>query len=562
MQKKILAMFVITLAASLPAIGKKQTVGVFLNDSASFQGYTLFSPAYWYKTYLINNDGRQVRSWESEYTPGLGGIAYLSNDGSLYRSVWLGKHPVLNGGGATGGIQKFDWDGNMVWNYKCSGDKYCSHHDFEVLPSGNVLLIVWEIKSFKEALQAGADDGKLGGRSLYPDHIIEVQPVGADSGDIVWEWHAWDHLVQHFDATVDNYAVVADHPELIDINARNMLLSDFVHLNSVKYNAELDQIIVTTPMYNEVWVIDHSTTTEEAKGHSGGKYGKGGDILYRWGNPANYDHGYPNDQKLFGGHDGHWIDSNCPGAGNIIIFNNGSTQNNRAYSSVDEFTPPVDEDGNYTGSLPWGPSSLTWTYTAPNPSDFFVSYICGAQRMPNGNTLICNAPVGEFFEVTSEGDLVWRYINPVTNSGPVWQGDSIYQNSVFKIRRYAPDFQGFDGKVLKPGKHVELLVDDTVPGIVSPESAPLAEFKLYAGLVKHNALIHYQLGEPGRVSLRLYNSLGQEVKTLVDGIEQSGAHDVIWDGSDNHGRVLSSGVYFARLQTAGVTLKERVVLIR
>lgn len=561
MQKKVLALVYLILSTYLFS-AVKQTVGVFVNDSASFKGYTLFSPAYWYETYLINNEGRKIRSWESDHIPGLGGVAYLSDDGYLYRSMYTGQHPVLNGGGATGGIQKFDWDGNMVWNFEYSGDKYLSHHDIEILPSGNVLMIAWEIKSNTEAILAGADISKLHGLSLYPDYVIEVEPVGADSGNIVWQWHAWDHLVQDYDSMVNNYGKVADHPERIDLNARNVFTSDFIHLNSVKYNKELDQIILTTPFYNEVWVIDHSTTTQEAKGHTGGRYGRGGDLLYRWGNPAYYDRGYSYDQKIFGGHDANWIEPGCPGEGNIIFFNNGSVQSGRPYSSLDEFKPPVDEEGNYIGKQPWGPTGLAWTYTAPIPGDFFVPYICGAQRLPNGNTLACKGPSGEFFEVTPEGDIVWRYIDPVTDSGPVWQGDSVYSNSVFKIRRYAPDYPAFAGRSMAPGKHVELYPDDTVPGVSEQARDKEIQLTLSSYFLRNNVEISYELGLEGNASIKIYNAAGQVVRSLVDGPKTQDCYKVVWDGTDDRGHHLSSGVYFIRFETEKASLRERVVLVR
>jgi hypothetical protein len=558
MDKKGL-LVVAVLVLTLTAASADQTVGLFVNKKDACEGYTLFAPSYWYKTYLINNQGLQVNSWESDHIPGLGGMAYLSDDGCLYRSVLVDTHPVLNGGGPIDGVQKFAWDGTMVWNFKYVGDTYRPHHDFAVMPSGNVLLNVWEIKSYAEAIQAGADKNKLGGKQLFPAYIVEVEPVGPDSGKIVWEWHAWNHLVQDYNPSVDNFGPVYNHPERIDINAQNFLISDFIHINSVDYNEEFDQILLTSPMYGEVWVIDHSTTTEEARGHTGGNYGKGGDLLYRWGNPRFYDHGDMNDQKFFGGHDGNWVDSGCPGAGNIIIFNNGST---RSYSSIDEIVPPVDAAGNYLGTLPWGPADFVWTYTAPNRYDFFVSIICGAQRLPNGNTLTCNAPDGEFFEITPEGDMVWRYIDPVSDSGPVFQGDSISFNSVFKIRRYAPDYPAFQNKDMTPGKPVELYPDDTAHTVTDIEYKTNIKLEIRPAIIANSADIHYQLNLPGHVRIKFYNALGQEVRTLVDESKSAGRHEVRWNGTDNSGCSLGSGVYFCSFQSGETSLQKRIVLIK
>jgi hypothetical protein len=78
-------------------------------------------------------------------------------------------------------------------------------------------------------------------------------------------------------------------------------------VNSVSYNAKLDQILISVRSFNEFWIIDHSVTTKEAAGHTGGRSGKGGDLLYRWGNPSAYRAGKTSDQKLFAQHDAHWI---------------------------------------------------------------------------------------------------------------------------------------------------------------------------------------------------------------------------------------------------------------
>ena len=144
----------------------------------------------------------------------------------------------------------------------------------------------------------------------------------------MWQWNAWDHLIQDYDASVDNYGVVADHPELLDINfigatGNQAGRADWMHCNGIDYNAVLDQIVLSCKNMNEIYIIDHSTTTAEAAGHTGGNSGKGGDLLYRWGNPQAYDSGLSSDQQLFGQHDVQWIEEGRAGAGDLLLFNNG-----------------------------------------------------------------------------------------------------------------------------------------------------------------------------------------------------------------------------------------------
>jgi hypothetical protein len=467
-QAAILAILMfISIPISVEA--QEQTVGLFLNDSTAFEGYTLFAPMRYTTTYLINNEGLLVQSWDSDYRPGQS--VYLLENGDLLRTAQVMGNPTFSGGGGGGRVQEFDWEGYLIWEFEYSSVQYMHHHDIEPLPNGNVLMIAWEYKSYAEALAAGRDPNLLPDGELWPDHIIEVEPTGATSGDTVWEWHVWDHLIQDYDPTKANFGVVADHPELIDINyvhsGPGAGKADWNHINSVNYIAGYDQIILSVHSFDEIWVIDHSTTTEEATSHSGGNSGKGGDLLYRWGNPEAYRTGNAGDQKFFGQHDARWIESGYPGEGNILVFNNGQGRPEGNYSTVDEIVPPVDSIGHYylAPDSAYGPEEQTWIYMAENPADFYAQNISGAQRLPNGNTLICDGPHGTFFEVTPDTDIVWLYVNPVTEQGPLTQGDSIPQgpqgwsNNVFKISRYAPDFPGFAGHDLTPGDPIELYSD-------------------------------------------------------------------------------------------------------
>ncbi len=401
---------------------------------APFDGYNLFAPMESKTTYLMDNFGNTVHSWTSDYRPGLS--VYLLEDGALLRTANTGD-ATFNVGGAGGRVERLDWDSSRQWEFEYRSDQYRLHHDIEVLPNGNVLMIAWEMKTAEEAIAAGRNPNLLGAGELWPDHVIEVAPAGASGGDIVWEWRVWDHLVQDYDEAKGNYGNVGDHPELIDLNYTSTSEADWNHINAIDYNGDLDQIVLSVHGFSEIWVIDHSTTTSQAAGHSGGKSGKGGDLLYRWGNPRTYDAGDASDQQLFAQHDAKWVETGLPGENNILIFNNGQGRPEGNYSSVDEIVPPINSDGSYTlaGGV-YGPTASYWSYKATPLTDFYAKNISGAQRLPNGNTLICRGPDGLFFEVTTSGEKVWEYD---------------YGGAVFRVNRYSPYYAGFIGTDLSKG---------------------------------------------------------------------------------------------------------------
>jgi hypothetical protein len=441
----------------------QQTVGLFLNDETSYDGYTLFTSLPTVNTYLIDNEGKLVQSWVSPFRAGLS--VYLTETGNLLRTARYapGGSSIFDAGGQGGRVEEYTWDGTLVWDFIYSNTQHRQHHDIERLPNGNVLLIAWEYKSQAEAIAAGRNPARLNDGELWPDHIVEIEPDGPTGGNIVWEWHVWDHLIQDYDPTKDNYGIVADHPELVDINYHvapgpNAGQADWNHTNAVDYNESLDQIILSVHGFSEIWIIDHSTTTEEAAGHTGGNSGRGGDLLYRWGNQEAYDRGTVSDRRLFRQHDARWIESGFPGAGNILIFNNGQNRPEGNYSSVDEIVPPVDEFGDYylAPDSAYGPAGASWSYTAEPPERFFAASVSGAHRLPNGNTLICDGPAGFLLEVTPLGEEVWMYVNPISENGPLAQGEPGLFNAVFRGHRYGPDFPAFEGKDLTPGDPLEL----------------------------------------------------------------------------------------------------------
>ena len=435
------------------------TVGLLSCQPGTYDGYTLFAPTTTLTVYLIDIFGRIINTWPGGNMPGQ--VVYFLETGQLLRTGNT-LNIYFAGGGLGGLVSLQEWDGTVSWSYRYSDSSHVLHHDVEYLPNGNILLLTWEKKNKNEAIAAGLDPSRLNDSEMWSEVVIEVEPVGTEDGNIVWRWDVWDHLVQDYDPSQDNYGVVADHPELLDINYGTYGKGDWLHCNAVDYNEELDQVLIGCRESSEIYVIDHSTTTAEAAGHTGGERGRGGDFLYRWGNPANYD--ASGDQMYFAQHDGQWIEPGLPGEGNVLVFNNGEHRpGGGTYSTVDEMIPPLEIDGSYTYSAgqPYGPDDFIWTYIGDPPSSFYSFNVSGAQRLENGNTLMCLGASGNFVEVDENGEVLWYYVNPVTAMGVLEQGSFIptaptggQANSCFRAYRYPPDFPGFDGQDMTPGDYL------------------------------------------------------------------------------------------------------------
>jgi PKD repeat protein len=444
-----------------------RTIGLMLNDNRAFDGYLLFAPKQNTMTFLINNEGRIVNQWTaSRYAPGQS--VYLLENGHLLRSC-MTKGKLSSGGGEGGRVEEYDWNDNLVWELDFSTDAYMQHHDIRMLPNGNILMLVVEKKTYAQVVAAGFNPSKLQPdiqqSGMLPDAIVEIEPTRPVGGRVVWEWHVWDHLVQDYDAGKTNYGSPAAHPELIDAAGDGKNLPAFWnHMNSIDYHPAFDQIVVSVRGNSEAWIIDHSTTTAEAGSHAGGKRGKGGDLLYRWGNPICYRAGSASDQRYFQQHDVEWVRPGYPGAGNLTCFNNGLGRGD--YSTVDEFVPAADASGNYviTAGSAFGPKELTWTYRGSAANPMYSENISGANRLPNGNTIVCSGTVGLFLEVTSGGEIVWKYICPVDQTGRMTQGSkpaadaartNETMNSVFRVYKYPKTYAAFAGRTLVPGDFVE-----------------------------------------------------------------------------------------------------------
>ena len=570
MKTKLIILAIILLPLSRVS-GQTRTMGLFINDSTqTYIGYTMFAPKQNTMTYLINNAGRKIHEWSASTFPP-GQSVYLLENSNLLRTC-MTPSQLGTGGGEGGRIEEYDWDDNLVWSMDYSTATYMQHHDIKKLPNGNIIMLVVEKKTYAEVLAAGFDPSKLVPEIqqkgyMLPDCIIEIAPTYPVGGTVVWEWHTWDHLIQDFSASKSNYGIVAAHPELVDCDGDHRNLPLFWnHMNSIDYNASLDQIAMSVRGNSEVWIIDHSTTTAQSAGHSGGVHGKGGDLLYRWGNPLTYGAGTVADQKYFEQHDVEWVKAGNPGAGNLTCYNNGIGRT-PPYSTVDEITTPVDASGNYpinTGSA-FAPSVFTWDYTASPPEALYSENISGAQRQPNGNTIICEGGHGDFTEVTTAGQIVWRYLCPVDDHGPMTQGDPIpinpvrpgeTMNQVFRIYRYAPDYPAFTGRDMTPGAFIELYPNGT--GDISSQNSGLFRLDQNSPNPATSATtIRFELFASATVSLTLRDITGRSVAVIAEGTKDAGSYTVKLDA----GR-FTAGSYFYTLTAGGVTETRRMIVLR
>ena len=455
---RVLVFFLLALAVPLSATAQESQSGVLVNEPAALDGYTFIVPRADFKAYVIDNEGRVVNEWDFGT---LTREIHLLDNGNVmilrapdinlketeFNSLFFLQHT------GDGKVGEYTWDGELVWEYAFTGARQHQHHGIDIMPNGNVLLLLWDYRTLDEALAMGLNPATVEeyfyaeeDQYIAPDIIVEMNK---STSEIVWKWDAWDHLVQNFDETLPNYGSPAENPGRVDINYQSLAIkgipaewstgpADWMHSNSVNYSPVLDQIVISVHRFDEFWIFDRSPGVEDAAGPAG-------DLLYRWGNPAAYGQGsLIEDRKLFQQHDVQWIDEGLPGAGNILIFNNRHNvirEDEPAedeYSSVLELKLPLREDGSYDWSTE---PELVWQYD----TDIYSRIISGVQRLPNGNTLITVGVPGRLVEVTPEGEVVWEFVNPITDD----EGEYPW---LFRMRKYPADHPGFAGKDLTPGR--------------------------------------------------------------------------------------------------------------
>ena len=535
----------LALGAITTLNAQPRTVGLTNYQEKDHQkGFYLLSPMVngCKNSYLLDDCGRVVKTWQGGGMPGTACI--LGKDGSLIRTISvMNPYMALGSGGV---LEKFDWAGNRTWRWVLTDSNQSLHHDIVEMPNGNILAIVWERHTADEA-EARGRKFPLGRTDILFERIIEIQPKDTNDADIVWEWSLWDHTVQNTSAAYAGYGVPSEHPELLDINyyESSDLGRDWLHINGIDYNPDLDQIVFTSRSLGEFYVIDHSTNVLEAGAHKGGRWGKGGDFLYRWGNPEAYGRGGIQDKRLFVPHHAHWIKKGLPNAGKFLIFNNGQGRPDGNYSTVDMVNPPKDNNSKYViqSGLAYAPATAVEKYKATIPSQFYSAIVSGSFMLNNGNLFTTDGLKGKAMETDSTGKLVWSYVNPYGNTGIKSQGDAPGINTVFRYEYYPLNFPAFTGKDLTPGTELEL----------KPNTKRLCEVNVHApNLHTENKYIH-----PNPADATVY--IAAEVVDWVKLYALDGRLLLNSKGNDINISALSPGLYLVVFSADGKVHREQLI---
>ena len=325
----------------------------------TFPGYNLFNGPDGIVR-LVNMAGVEVHRWTSPVAGRILSLAEPLANGHVLATV-------KNSNQAGGNIAvELDNENRVVWTYVLTGtNSDYIHHEVERLANGNTLLLCAQ----------GINVPSISPQLIVDDYIIEVDP----QGNVVWSWYTWQHFAEFgFDPQAKQLIANA-----AGTWAHTNAVSPLPPSRHTLPALQPGNLLVSQRDTNIMFIIDRAT----------------GSVVWKMG-PAN-----PLTQ---GQHAPHMIPQGLPGAGNILVFDNGSGTGYpapgqaRAFSRVLEIDPATQQ--------------TMWDYDAGKSGLFsrlfFSDVVSNAQRLTNGNTMVCSGVTGRLFEITPSGDLVWEYMSP------------------------------------------------------------------------------------------------------------------------------------------------------
>jgi hypothetical protein len=567
----------------------------YWDASKTYTGYTLFGTRG--QTYLIDMEGHIVHTWN------LGTNPRFTDNGNLLDAV--GGNPS-----SQNSWQELDWNGNVVWQYTETRSNYHGHHDFAKIYNpklGDSTFIYIANKDYtsQQCLDAGCDPANTY-TNPQMDVIVEVDR----QGKVIWEWAFFDHVVQDIAPSKPTYGVIANTPGKIDLNLPGMpVRSDWLHCNSLDYNQQLDLMVINS-VQGEFYVIDHGNTfvVNDSAASIALAATSAGDFKYRFGDPARYEQGDPpsvldnwtkataGHKQIGGAHDIQWIKPGLPGEGNFLIFNNAENLFELSSQSyIVEINPYLNSSGVNTGNYVNPPTAgynvvnspnsnlmkekknvskqIVWTYSSKNNTSFYSSIGSSAQRLPNGNTLVCSMNDGHFFEVSPDDtSIVWEYINPMTRDGikKVKVDNYPTYNGVFRAYRYDSDHPALQGHDLTPGNTMtgatpNYFTPTDLTSIKEIQSSPNPNDNLnqnYPNPFNNSTTIEFELAESKQVTVDIYDFNGNHIKSVANSFYSKGKYTINWDASSENGIKVASGIYFCVLKANNQQLSRKMIYIK
>ena len=383
-------------------------------------GYTLFT-APKKGVVLINMNGEIVRHWK-----GFGGFpAKMIPGGYVLGS--LGTRDAADGYQDETDVTMLDWDGNVVWSFDKNEEiedpdkpkrwMAREHHDYQMEgnPVGYWVPGMETSPDFQKMLilvHRDVRNPEISPQLLLEDRLIEVDR----EGNITWEWNMLDYFDDfNFDETIKN--AMFRNPNTQPTGPEGQ--GDIFHVNCASYlgpnkwydagdeRFKPDNIIMDSREANIMWIIDHET----------------GHVVWQVGPDFTATPELRIFGTIVGPHHTHMIPKGLPGEGNIMVYDNGGWAGygapnqfskiglkvtRRDSSRVVEFDPTTLE-------IVWECKGLAKNSAGGfdfNGNYFYSPLTSSAQRMPNGNTVICEGCSAKLMEFTPEGELVWEYMFP------------------------------------------------------------------------------------------------------------------------------------------------------
>ena len=382
-------------------------VRTYDRDRTDF-GYTLFSSSWSDRAFLMDMNGLIVHTWKVTHS----NVAELHADGNIFThncGSW---------------VEEIAPDGTVLWRW--AGEDWlvsANHHDYAWAGPDEI----YSLGAFHEPVKPG-----MFPQGREPDHLRTdiVMRVNRNK-EIVWKFSITDHFEEICELSglplpipyADPFRTNrAGEPAMPSAPVSSQCPADWAHTNTIEYLPETPlgkkdprfkkgNLLFSLRAIDIIGIIDPEKDS----------------VVWAWG-PGTLD----------GQHQPTMLPD-----GNILIFDNGTY---RGYSIVRELNPVTGE--------------LVWEYQ--DPEHFFSPFRSGNQRLPNGNTFICECDAGRLFEVTRSGDVVWDFYNPFIGEGPHHLGKRMH-----RATRYTPE-------------EVEPLLatrDDTIVAEVDEQGAGLGDLR-------------------------------------------------------------------------------------